>query len=226
MIKPQSRAENPVTAIEMKKSLVGAKSNPTIVDVGACTGQTVNDYLASFPTANIFAFEPTPASFTQLQKRFGGNEQVKCFNLAVSDVNGVIPFHLNEFSPTNSSLPTDPKAGIHWGDELLSTTDTVSIQSRRLEGICETNDIGHIDILKLDVQGLELQVLRGSEKLLNSNRISVIYLEVIFVPTYKGQSSYIEISQFLSSKGYNLYGMFILTYDKRLKQADILFYRE
>jgi len=145
----------------MKKSLVAANTSPTIVGVAAYTGQTVSDYITSFPTANTRAFEPTPSSFAQLQERFGGNNQVKCFNLAVSDVNVVIPFNLNGISRTNWSLKLGAKADKRRGEELLKTISAVSVRSQRRDEICQSRSVDHIVILKLDAQGLELQVLHG-----------------------------------------------------------------
>lgn len=224
--KPQARSENCIAAIEMKKSLLADIYSPVIVDVGAYTGQTVNDYLLSFPHARVLALEPTPVSFSQLKRRFDSESRVKCLNLAVSDSNGEVSFNINEFSPTNSILSTDSNADTYWGNELLGTVEEVSVQCKTLDHLCQQENINHIDILKLDVQGAELQVLNGAEQLLCNKGISIIYLEVIFVPTYIGQSAYFDIGNFLSSKGYNLYGIFNLTYDKRLKQADMLFYRD
>ena len=142
-----------------------------------------------------------------------------------SDIGGNIPFHLNEFSPTNSSLATDASADKYWGDELLSTVETVSVQSESLDEVCQNEKVNHIDILKLDVQGAELKVLKGAERMLSEGRISIIYLEIIFVPTYKGQSTYFEIGEYLSKNGFDIYGIFNLTYDRHLKQADVLFFR-
>lgn len=222
----QARLGNVKNPIDLKKNLLTSQGKPIIFDVGAYIGETVSDYLASFPDAYIYAFEPTPVSFAQLQKRFTGNKQVKCENLAISDTNSLIPFHFNEFSPTNSMLSTDAGADKYWGRGLLNTVETVTIQSISLDEIFHRENIDHIDILKLDVQGAELDVLRGAEKLLAKKRISIIYLEVIFVPTYNNQAVHFEIEQYLSDKGYTLYGLFNLTYDKRLKQADMLFYLE
>ena len=223
--KPQLRPDNEITAMGMKKSLLGNRSNPVIFDVGAYIGQTVSDYLANFPGADIFAFEPTPSSFAQLQKHHSGNSQVNCYNMAISDVNGEIPLNLNEFSPTNSTLSTNASADDHWGDGLLHTADSVTVESHTLDGFCTGADIAHIDILKLDVQGAEIQVLGGATDLLEQNRISIVYLEVLFVPTYNNQSNFYEIGELLYRNNYCLHGMFNLTYDNRLKQADMLFYR-
>jgi FkbM family methyltransferase len=224
--RPQTRPMDVLTAIDLKKSLLISEDKPVIFDVGAYIGQTVSDYLASFPGARIYAFEPTPVSFAQLKNRFNVNEQVKCENLAISDTSGHIPFHFNEFSPTNSLLSSDEDADKYWGHELLKTVETVTVQSMPLDEICHRENINHIDILKLDVQGAELNVLHGAKNLLDTKRISIIYLEVIYVPTYNNQAVHFEIEQFLSDKGYALYGLFNLTYDKRLKQADMLFYLE
>ena len=80
-------------------------------------------------------------------------------------------------------------------------------------------------LLKLDVQGAELQVLQGAEKLLPI--IDAIYCEVSFVELYERQPTAGAIVSFLDRHGFALRGVFNLSYTKEFgpTQADILFVR-
>jgi len=224
--KSSHKVINIITAEDMKVSMLKDVENPIIFDVGAYIGNTVKAYLEYFPKATIYAFEPTPLSYTEIAEKFRDIKNVKCFQKAITDSNSNITFNVNEFSPTNSILSTDAKASHYWGDNLLDTVDIVSVSSTTLDDICEKENIGNIDILKLDVQGAELKALTGAENLLTENRIRIIYLEMIMVPTYKGQASYYEIGKYLGKKGYTLKGIFNLTYGKQLKQADMIYSKD
>src|SRR5687767_8131364 len=83
---------------------------PTIFDVGANVGDVSAIYQQLFPSCKIHAFEPFPHTFRKLQGRFDHDPTVKMNQVAVSDVEGLIPLSANSFSATNSILKTDPAA--------------------------------------------------------------------------------------------------------------------
>lgn len=65
--------------------------------------------------------------------------------------------------------------------------------------------IDRINILKIDVQGAELDVLRGASLLLASELIDLLCLEVIVSSTYEEQASIGAISSFFEERSYRLY---------------------
>lgn len=219
-----TKAPDAVVAMDMKKSLLSTVKTPVIFDVGAYIGVTVEQYLSEFSGAKIHAFEPTEASFAKLKSKHTATTSVVCNKLAVTNRDGETTFNMNEFSPTNSCLPTDDQADSYWGEHLLDTNNVVTVKTTTIDSYCRRNKVERINLLKIDVQGAELSVLGGSKGMIENKNIDVIYLEVLYVPTYKNQSKYYEIEALLHENGYGLFGVFNLTYgDNQIKQADLLF---
>jgi hypothetical protein len=79
----------------------------------------------------------------------------------------------------------------------MQVVKTSSIQTRRLDDLPEA---AGADFLKLDVQGAELDVLNGAEKILTE--AVVVHTEVEFVPIYKGQPLFAEVDQRLRKSGF------------------------
>lgn len=79
-----------------------------------------------------------------------------------------------------------------------SIVDTVS-----LDRFAEEQGIGAVDFIKMDIQGAELDVLRGGEETLNS--VLALVCEVEFVPLYKGQPLYGDVDAHLRARGFMLH---------------------
>lgn len=182
--------------------LTGRKPDPLIFDVGANDGETVQEFLSAFPKANIVAFEPDEACCALLRRRFA-SPRVVVENVAVGSGCGSV--RLNQFSGNrlNSVLPLDqdPENPMIHSFAQIGSTD---VKLQTLDGYAAEHNIGHIDILKSDTQGYELEVLRGATRLLQAGLIRAVIVEVNFVPMYVRQASFIELHTFLSSFGYRL----------------------
>jgi hypothetical protein len=94
-----------------------------------------------------------------------------------------------------------------------------------MDDFLERHGIQQVDILKIDVQGAEMAVLRGGEKALDAGRIKVIFFEIITCDTYKNQSGIHDYLKFLDSKNYGLVGFYDQANgpDGQLRQLDALF---
>jgi hypothetical protein len=96
---------------------------------------------------------------------------------------------------------------------------------KRLDEVIDPSDLGPSTLLKIDVQGTELEVLEGAVNILNS--IQNIYVECSYQELYAGQHLVSEVMEFLRSQKFQLIGVFN-QYDcaeRGSLQADFLFER-
>lgn len=105
----------------------------------------------------VMAFEPMPENYSRLQRnvRANGIENLNIFHLAISDHNGQIKFSNTDDSFANSYLNVGDKSGV--------LVDTVSLDSFAQE---EKNTPP--DFIKIDVEGAELDVLKGAKNLIHT----------------------------------------------------------
>jgi FkbM family methyltransferase len=178
-----------------------------VFDVGAFQGEATRSYLELFPTAEIYAFEPYPPSYDALQAKYAANPRVHLVNAAVSSGNGEATFYVNGIPSTNSLLPR-PAAGRRYFSPQAITRSTISVPTIRIDEFRAARDVGVPDILKLDIQGMELEALRGAEETLKSGLVSLIFSEVTFVPHYEGGVLFDEISAHLRERGYTLFNIY------------------
>jgi len=210
-------------AYDVQRRLV-TNPNPTIFDVGAHIGDVTRSYKRLFPDACIHSFEPFPESYEQLERAVSGMPSIHCHRLAISDSNGTMTLKANASAATNSLLAVDERASGYWGTGLLDTHAQIAIETVTLDSFCAQEGIDHIDILKLDVQGAEFAVLEGAGELLSAARISLVYMELILVPTYQGQKSFREYLELFEAKNYRLLDFYNpVRSDSRLLQVDLIF---
>jgi FkbM family methyltransferase len=139
----------------------------TIFDVGANIGQTANYFIDHFPKAEIYCFEPVKATYAELVSNIN-HSKIRSFNEGLGATIQNPTIHKNN-STGSSSLKTD--------DGRFLETEVVQINTG--ENFCSQNQIRDIDLLKMDVEGYELEVLKGFGPMLKTN-VKMIYSEVGF----------------------------------------------
>ena len=214
-----TKAYNPFQQLlELHKS-----NNCTIFDIGAYDGRISKEFLMKFPQAEIHAFEPFPESFEKLNKLKESQKGLIANNCAIADTIGHKDLHVNSFSPTNSLYESNSVNDYH--NNLMKTQNIISVKTDTIDNYCKANAIQHIDILKMDIQGGELDALKGAEELLSKKKISYIYVEVEFVEMYKKQPLFIDIASYLKGYGFSLYNLYHSVIDStgQLMWADALF---
>jgi hypothetical protein len=94
-----------------------------------------------------------------------------------------------------------------------------------LDAFVSVSDVQPPALLKIDVQGYELEALKGCETMLD--RFAHVYVECSFVELYAGQASASEVADYLHRRGFVLKGVYNLTYDGAglAIQGDFLFSR-
>ena len=190
-----------------QKELVNNIETPVIFDVGAYIGEVVSKYRKLFPRAFIYPFEPFSDSFRVIQEKFKDFNLVKPYQLAFSERAGKASFFVNPDKSCNSLLsPESNKTKYASGTEEAITAIDVNLMT--IDQFCEKELISEINILKLDVEGAELMVLRGAFEMLSRHSIGIIYTEIMFAPHYKGGVLFYDLCEFLADFGYTLFNFY------------------
>lgn len=177
-----------------------------IFDVGANVGNTVAAYRAGFPNAHIYAFEPFAPIYEQLATRFADDGRVHPLNLAVGSQRGTRAFYVNEYADTNSLLPRPVGSRRYYAADNIAR-GSIPVEVTTLDDFSQSQNLLHIDILKLDLQGGEAEALAGAADLLSSSRVDLIFSEVFFVPHYENAWLFHDITRYVAGFGYSLYDL-------------------
>ena len=173
-----------------------------IIDVGAApiAGQAV-DYQPLLKTglARVVGFEPVQADCDALNAKAPKNCQYLPYFIGDGSER---TFHLTNYSPTSSLYEPDSARLSRFNnlEELTRVVRSFPVHTRRLDDIPE---ITGIDLLKIDVQGAELDAFRGAPRLLGE--AVAVYTEVEFIPMYKGQPLFADVDAELRSRGFLLH---------------------
>ena len=193
----------------------------TVVDIGANRGQFTPAVRKWIPNARVIAFEPLTEAGITFRAVFQGDSGVTLHQTAIGPQAGETTIHVATADDSSSLLPISPlQVRLFPGTGEIRTE---KIKVARLSDYVLPEEIDPPALLKLDVQGYELEALRGCEELLT--RFSYIYAECSFVELYTGQALVDEIIAWLRERGWCLDGIFNMTYDRDGKsvQADFIF---
>ena len=192
------------------------KNNIVFFDVGANQGQTINKMSNHYPGAKIYAFEPSKNCFEFLKTIFKNNS-VSLHNLAIGSSSGELEFNEYSWSALNSLLKRA------YGSAKILETYLVEVAT--IDEFCKNNAISHINLLKTDTEGYELNVLKGASEMMKQNRIQFVFVEIFFNENYVGQSSFGDIYNFLLENRFELVRFYDVLYtsDGVASKTDALF---
>jgi FkbM family methyltransferase len=177
------------------------------------------------PNARIIAFEPLSTAASIYRKVFVGDSRTTLHEAAVSTKSGVAAIQISRREDSSSLLPiTSLQTELYPTVVAIGTTD---VKTGPLGQFMTASDIVAPAMLKIDVQGFELEVLKASEHLLP--RFDSIYVEASFAILYAGQALAYEIVEYLAKHDLHFAGAYNPTYHPRthkLLQADLLFERD
>lgn len=190
-----------------------------IVDVGSNEGQFTFMARYCWKDAIIECFEPDPIAFEKLSSRYLRDGRINLHNLALSSKVGELTLNLGKDSAQNSFLMEYNKP-CH--EQILVRTNTLDNFYN-----CDTHSsYSPICLLKIDVQGYEMEVLKGASLFLRSNHY--VLLEISLADLYEKGSKIEEVWRLLRESGY-AYSQIIDQYRDRnshkVIQMDVLFHR-
>lgn len=203
----------------IQRRLLDGVGAGAILDVGAHTGRTAEEYRKCFPDAQIHCFEACSHLHEGLARKNAGDPLVHVHFAAVHERSGTADFFLNKIAATSSLLPREEQARRYFSS-LDGTLERRSVPTVCLDDFCSRHGIARVNILKLDIQGGEKFALRGASVLLAESRIDLIFTEVFFVEHYRDAMLFHELTQHLAQFGYTLYDLFI---DRHGKNGQVRF---
>jgi len=193
----------------------------TIYDVGANAGTWTLLSKSVIPGATVEAFEPLPAQCAMFVKTLEGIDGVRLHTVALGCENGSAALRVMDLPDASSVLRPTAAGRAEFG---FSEIGRVVVESRKMDDYRREHDLKPPDLIKLDVQGYELAILRGAAECLRHTKALVV--EVSFAEYYEGQSMFHELAGYLAT-----FGLLVAAFGEHtpagvaLKQTDVLFLR-
>jgi FkbM family methyltransferase len=136
------------------------------VDVGCHSGVILRMMMRFAPKGKFYAFEPLPHLYQGLVEAFRG-QNVRLYDVALSDAKGTSTFNYVISNPAYSGFLTRRY------DRLREDDTTITVRKNLLDELIDPGD--RVSVIKIDVEGAELQVLRGAMKTIRRDRPVVVF---------------------------------------------------
>jgi len=165
----ESTSQEVKLLVSLWKERFSEKPNPIVIDGGGNHGKWTSQFLEVLSGAKVWIFEPAEGLFLDLGKKFSGSSNVKVVKRALGDSNGRVTLYADKKDSPLSSLV---KRNLNFTNLSFDFEETVEVV--KLGEWCKGEGITP-DILKLDIEGLELKALLGSKEIIRN--IKVIQFE-------------------------------------------------
>lgn len=197
-----------------------------VLDVGASVGNYGKRIREAGYEGPICSFEPLSAAFRQLERNTAGDPLWQCRNLALGPEPGTAEINVAGNSESSSLLAMEERHEQAAPSSVYIGTETVEVTT--LDAVWdEVAGDAKRPFLKLDVQGYELETLRGGSNVLA--RLYGVQAELSLVPLYEGGPLWLEVVQFMSDHGFHVAGLeggYTDPETGEMLQADAIFIRD
>ena len=168
----------------------------TFVDIGAA-GEIQPRWKPFSRKLNYIGFEPDERSISNIQNKSNNFLSYSILPHAISDQRGDIEFNLTRVPEKSSTYEPNDKVLKKFPDfQRFELTEKIKLSSVPMDEILEDE----VDFIKIDIQGGELNVLKGADTTLE--RTLGLELEVEFIDMYKSQPLFGDLCELLSKKGF------------------------
>ncbi|MBE9005331.1 FkbM family methyltransferase [Fortiea sp. LEGE XX443] len=190
-----------------------------IYDIGANIGTWTLLAKANFPQVTVHAFEPLIIHHDKFEQTLQNVPNVYLHKVALGSSYGSVNMQVTSFSDASSVLEIAEATKDCFG---ITTEREEKVNIFPLDAYILEYNLPLPDLIKLDIQGYELEALRGAINCLINAKY--IICEVSFIEFYKGQALFHEIVEFLHQYNFYLYALAINTpIGRKLSQTDVLF---
>ena len=185
----------------------------TYVDVGAYVGEVFLKIINSnqILVREAHLFEPNPDSYSKLKKSI---EEIKIKNLNTYN------FSLGKEGEDLIFLKSDSMSKIT-NEDLSLESNKFHSKSRSLDSLAELFMDRHVDLLKIDVEGAEIDVLENASWLLGNQQVDIVYIEVGLNVNGTQQTYFGKVDILMQKYGYRVFGIYEKTTDWTLNSPVI-----
>jgi FkbM family methyltransferase len=200
------KGEPPVTDSSITKEFIRqlvSSPNPTILEIGSHHGTHTLWFLDIFDSPQIFCFEPDPRASLRFKQNLENRPEISFYEYAVGDKNGETTFYMSSGRESELMLEDwDYSGSIRKPKKHLKVhpwckfEKNIIVSTKTLDSWCQEEDINRIDFIWMDVQGAEIDVIRGGRNALKKTRY--LYTEYSDEELYEGQLSLKQLLKELS----------------------------
>ena len=198
--------------------------NPSalFLDIGAGQAESINRFKKILPNITIHSFEPVEERIdiiTNWLKTFPHNNNIILNHCAMGDKIEEKTFYVNSKTKNSSFLKLNQKNKIDF------LKKEIKINVNTVDNYVKQNNINHIDYLKIDTQGYEEEVLKGSIETLKSGKVNYIEVEIILSDYYEKTTNFYDMEKILLPLNYRLYHIqdIICKDSGKIEQLDALY---
>ena len=174
-----------------------------VIDVGAHKGLFVKETMAAMPAWKIVAFEPNPVCYRGLCKIADDHPELTVLNCGLGSTRGTMTLNVHQHSDSSSILSADGTYARLYPDQM-AVADQIEIEVSTLDDWASgsSDEERVIDLVKLDVQGYELEVILGAEALFK--RTASLIVEAALTPAYQSGVMIDELCHELFLRGFRV----------------------
>lgn len=190
------------------------------IDVGAHEGELTFPFAAADRSLLVYAFEPNLHAASRIMGRL---RNYVVLPIAVAERDGSAELQVNQYEQSSSLLPADQAGMKSWiTDQEFKVVGTVTVPTMRLDTFMNEAGIDAVDYLKIDAQGLDLEVVKSAGDRLRD--VAKVQLEATTVDyrQYEGAPDKAVIIEYMDSRGFRLAGEEIQSHGQ---EANLTFLR-
>lgn len=174
-----------------------------VVDVGAADGKISTMFMNYFSCSSIYSFEPVKTTFEELTSAVSGRKQIHIFNMGLAAQKGELVLNKSNRITSSSLFPIEKNIKDSYFSKNISKVGEEKIMLSTLDSEIPKEQPVHL--IKLDVQGYELEVLKGGVNTLS--RTSIVLIEMQNHDLYIGAPKYHTLDDYLRSINFTLYSI-------------------
>lgn len=196
------------------QKLIERYSIDLVIDVGANKGQFAQKLRKCGYQGLIHSIEPGEAAFCKLSESSNNDSKWFAHRCALGSESKTVTLSISDHDQM-STLYEFSKYGKEFGGKQSNIVRKEEIEMKTLDEFTDNESISmdvHNSLLKIDTQGHDLEVLRGTSSILP--KIKAIQTELALKPIYDDVPSYEEVLEFCKSAGFLITGMYPVNRDK------------